>query len=543
MEEPVDLRKELEDVQRTNVELLRSIDELVALKDVLRRILAAPDEDSTMSHLVEAVRRTIGQPSVHGWLTEEAGGSHRAYSGTGVGPLPERDVLEWALREGRATTVPLPEERLLMIVPIVTRDVIYGFLTVDASQLGEGLSQQQIEQLSLLAAQGAASIANVRLRARLQDQVRDLATTKSHLSNILDSITNGIVTLDLENCVTQINRNASAMLDLELADAVGKSYAEALPKALVPLMEEILKETVEFGFAMERQYTMRTSSGSDLPLAIGTAILRDDAMAVVGSIVVFRDMTASKELDRLRRIDTMKSEFVANVSHELRTPLTSIKAYTEALLDMAEQDIQKNFLNVIDQESDRLLSLIEDLLKISRIERGKLKLKLEMCKPKVLLDACLRVSKVSSTKHNVLTELPDDLPEMLVDADKIKEVLINLISNAIKYSPKGGEVRVKMTIVEGNLQIDISDQGIGISEDNLPKLFNAFYRVDSTLTYQVSGTGLGLAIVKNICEAHGGHVGVKSTPNVGSVFTVVLPVKKGHSRTIEVGGTDESAFV
>lgn len=542
MEEAVDLRKELEDLQRSNVELLRSIDELVALKDVLRRILAAPDEDATMAHLVEAARRLFGGVAVHGWLTEETG-THRAYTGTGVGPLPTREVLEWALREGRATTVPLVGERLLTIVPIVTRDVVYGFLTVDASSLGEGLSQQQIEQLSLLAAQAAASIANVRLRARLQDQVRDLAMTKSHLSNILESITNGIVTLDLENRITQINRNATAMLDIEVADALGKKYSEALPKALVPLMDEILKETVEFGFAMERQYTMRTSSGSDLPLAVGTALLRDEAMTVVGSIVVFRDMTASKELDRLRRLDTMKSEFVANVSHELRTPLTSIKAYTEALLDMAEHDIQRNFLNVIDQESDRLLSLIEDLLKISRIERGKLKLKLEMCRPKAILEACLRVSKVSSTKHNVIAEVPDDLPEMLLDADKMKEVLINLISNAIKYSPKGGEVRVKMSVVEGNLHIDVSDQGIGIAKENLPKLFTAFYRVDSSLTYQVSGTGLGLAIVKNICEAHGGHVSVKSTPNVGSTFTVVLPIKKGHPRTVEVGGTDESAFV
>ncbi len=543
MDEPGDLRKEVEYLQRTNAHLTRSFEELVALKDVLRRILASPEEESTMSNLVEAVRGLAGGGAVHGWLTDEGAQSHRAYTGTGVGPLPEREVLDWALREGRPTTVPIADEQLLTIVPLSTRASTLGFLTIDASGRAEGMSQQETEQLSLLAAQAAASLSSIRMQARLQDQVRDLATTKNHLSNILDSITNGIVTLDLEGRLTQANRNASAMLDLDLGDVIGKLYQEVLPPQLVGLMTEILAETTEFGFAMERQYTMRTSSGSDLPLAIGTALLRDEAMAVVGTIAVFRDMTASKELERLRRIDTMKSEFVANVSHELRTPLTSIKAYTEALMDMAEQEIQKNFLTVIDQESDRLLSLIEDLLKISRIERGKLKLKLEMSSPKKLLEACLRVSKVSSTKHQVLTDLPADLPDLLVDADKIKEVLINLISNAIKYSPKGGEVKVKMSIVEGNLKIDISDQGIGISEDNIPKLFNAFYRVDSTLTYQVSGTGLGLAIVKNICEAHGGKVGLTSVVGVGSVFTVVLPVKKGSSKTIEVGGSDESAFV
>ncbi|MDQ7779471.1 MAG: HAMP domain-containing sensor histidine kinase, partial [Planctomycetota bacterium] len=213
------------------------------------------------------------------------------------------------------------------------------------------------------------------------------------------------------------------------------------------------------------------------------------------------------------------------------TPLTSIKAYTEALMDMAQDDTQKEFLGVVDSESDRLLSLIEDLLNVARIESGRIVLKPTTFHPKLLVDEILSISKVQSKKHTIEKDVPEGLQQIYADKDKLKEVMINLVSNAIKYSPDGGLVKMTLSEEEGNLRIDVSDQGMGIAAEHLTHIFEQFYRVDSSLTYKVSGTGLGLAIVKSIVETHGGVIRVVSEVGKGSTFTVLLPIRKEPVKT------------
>jgi two-component system OmpR family sensor kinase len=237
-------------------------------------------------------------------------------------------------------------------------------------------------------------------------------------------------------------------------------------------------------------------------------------------------MTASRELDRLRKLDTMKSEFVANVSHELKTPLTSIKAYTEALLDMATEEQMKAFLKVIDEESDRLLFLINDLLNVSRIQSGKIKMHFTLTPPRSIVDEILNISKVNSEKHKLVIEIADGLPEVMLDKEKLKEVMINLISNAIKYSPQGGDVNLRMKMDESNLRIEVQDHGIGIAKEHQSKLFEAFYRVDSSHTAAIPGTGLGLTIVKAITEHHGGRCWFESDVGKGTTFFLLIPARK-----------------
>jgi signal transduction histidine kinase len=222
----------------------------------------------------------------------------------------------------------------------------------------------------------------------------------------------------------------------------------------------------------------------------------------------------------------MKSEFVANVSHELKTPLTSIKAYTEALLDMSEEGQVKQFLKVIDEESDRLLFLINDLLNVSRIQSGKMKLNVERIPPASIVEEILGISKVQSDKHELVVEIAPGLPPMWLDKEKLKEVTVNLISNAIKYSPKGGKVWVRMFLDGANLRVEIKDQGIGVAKEHLPKLFEAFYRVDSSHTAEIPGTGLGLVIVKAIVEHHGGRVWIDSELGQGTTVGFLLPVRR-----------------
>ncbi|MBI4231825.1 hypothetical protein HY605_01220 [Candidatus Peregrinibacteria bacterium] len=291
---------------------------------------------------------------------------------------------------------------------------------------------------------------------------------------------------------------------------------------------------------MEQQFNHKLAQGPDLPIAVGASLLRDAAGVAIGIIIVLRDMTASKELERLRRIDQLKSEFVANVSHELKTPLTSIKAYTEALMDMITDDGQKSFLKVIEEESDRLLFLISDLLNVSRIQAGKLKLGFELVEPKSIIEEILHISKVKTDKHTITINYADDLPEtMLMDKERMKEVMINLMSNAIKYSPDGGEIKVNMGVFEKNLKVDVSDQGMGMAPEHLNKIFDQFYRVDTSLTYEISGTGLGLSIVKGIIEGHGGIIKVESEVGKGSTFTVLLPIRTELKRG-DAGFMEES---
>jgi two-component system, OmpR family, phosphate regulon sensor histidine kinase PhoR len=441
----------------------------------------------------------------------------RNLSGGDPALLPESTVVDYVFSQTRPITVP-QGDRWITVFPLRAAQTPIGLLVLDVTPVAEQVAALDLEPIMILADQTAVLLHQAQVVSRSVGE-------STLLSNILDSITNAIVTLDLDRRITRLNRNAMAVLELT-PEAVGRPYAEVFLPEVTKAVDELLAETAQMGFAMERMVTARLASSLELNIALSLSPLRDETFAPRGNIVVLRDMTASRELDRLRKLDTMKSEFVANVSHELKTPLTSIKAYTEALLDMASDDQVKSFLKVIDEESDRLLFLINDLLNVSRIQAGKMKMHFMPTPPRAVVDEVLTISKIRSDKHEVVVEVAPDLPWMLLDKDKLKEVLINLISNAIKYSPKGGKVWIRMRLEESNLRVDIEDQGIGIAKENLPSLFQAFYRVDSSHTAEIPGTGLGLVIVKAIVEHHGGRIWVDSEVGRGTCISFLIPVRR-----------------
>ncbi|NUN49572.1 MAG: PAS domain S-box protein [Candidatus Brocadiae bacterium] len=446
---------------------------------------------------------------------------------------PSPELIEWVARARRTTMIPGDAENLWhVIVPLVVAGEVHGVLAVNLTSAADDIPQHVLEGLSFLAEETASTL----IAAEEQDRIaRELARTtreRTFLANILDSVANGIIVLDLNGRILQINRNAAAMLDLPSEDLAGQMLDPLLPPAVQGEIRATFHETVGMGFSLERLITAMLG-GVELPLAVGSSLLRDEELKTHGVIIAIRDMTASREMERLRKLDQMKSDFVANVSHELRTPLTSIKAYCEALEGMATTDQQAEFLKVIDEESDRLLGLIEDLLNFSRIASGKLKLNVEPGDLGDLVREVVTLSRLQSPAHALEVRCPDDLPEAVFDWNRMKEVLINLVSNAIKYSPAGGTVRVELSTAEGNVRIDVSDEGIGISEADQKNLFQQFFRVDGSLTAQVSGTGLGLAIVKGIAEAHGGTVMVRSSPGQGSTFSVLLPIRREAPREPE----------
>ncbi len=240
-----------------------------------------------------------------------------------------------------------------------------------------------------------------------------------------------------------------------------------------------------------------------------------------GAVLVFHDIS------QIRRLEKVRQDFVANVSHELRTPVASIKGYAEALLDGAIDDRQnaREFIGIIHDNSDRLAGLINDLLDLAKIESGKMQMVLMPVALLPVVKRCLGILEKTSAKKmlNITVDITDSLPRVNADESRLVQVLLNLIDNAVKYTPQGGRVSVRAEPQERMIRVDIEDTGVGIPENDLPRIFERFYRVDKARSREFGGTGLGLSIVKHIIHAHGGEVFVSSVVGKGSIFSITIP--------------------
>lgn len=242
-----------------------------------------------------------------------------------------------------------------------------------------------------------------------------------------------------------------------------------------------------------------------------------------GVISVIHDITEQRRLDDARR------EFVANVSHELRTPLTNIRSYTETLLDAAGDiplDTEKQFLGVISSESERMARIVTDLLTLSKLDYGRMELRMTRFSLAELLKKVANAMKLTAENsgHEMVVDAPDSLPDIVADRERIEQVVVNILSNAVKYTPAGGHVRLAACMVGKNrVRITVEDDGVGIPAADVPRLFERFYRVDKARSRAAGGTGLGLAIAKEIVEQHEGKIALASEYGKGTTVTIVLP--------------------
>ena len=334
---------------------------------------------------------------------------------------------------------------------------------------------------------------------------------------ILSSTSDGLLIFDTNDRLTFVNPAAEEML------ARGA-------ESLVGLITDTWKL---FGLAPDPDGPVRVTGSQTREVRMEEPVHRivdvrvdpvlDDSGTYMGAVTTIRDVTAEREATQ------MKNEFVSTVSHELRTPLTSIKGYIDLILDGEAgevNEVQAEFLGIVKENSDRLVELINDMLDISRIESGRIVLKVQP------LDVAERIEGAVNTFRAVLdqqgrairVDIPADLPKAAGDPDRVGQVLINFISNAIKYSPAGGDVDVSASLDGSRVRVAIRDHGIGIAPEDQARLFTKFYRVDSSLTREIGGTGLGLSICKSIIELLGGQVGVDSTAGEGSTFWFSLPL-------------------
>lgn len=269
---------------------------------------------------------------------------------------------------------------------------------------------------------------------------------------------------------------------------------------------------------------------------VATALAAQAAVAIE-NIRLFEE---AGQVATLRELDRLKSELISTVSHELRTPLASIKGYISTLLrpDVSWDDgTRAEFLQIVAEESDRLQALIDNLLQMSRIDAGVLRINKQPVQLSRLAHKVARKARLRAPDHRVAVLFPNDMPEVAVDAAQMEQVLNNLVDNAIKYSAAGGRITIRGEVSDGNVMVSVSDDGIGISPQHLDRIFERFYRADTSQTKRIYGTGLGLSICRGIVEAHGGRIFAESTPGRGSTFTFVLPLEERPSDEVSVGAT------
>lgn len=330
---------------------------------------------------------------------------------------------------------------------------------------------------------------------------------------LFNSMIEGVVLLDDTNRIQLINRSLEQQFGLAV-DIRRQTVLEAfrLPQleALVTRLqiEQSVREEIEWRANPPRLFEVNAAR-----------VFGRDGKAQ-GAILVFHDLTQIRELENTRR------EFVANVSHELRTPLSLIKGYVETLLDGAKDDpeLVTRFLHTIDRNSKRLHSLIEDLLTISRLESGQITLQLRPLPLRAFANNLLDELRTRAHERTVTIDnlIPDHM-EVRADADRLEQVLVNLVDNAIKYGRAGGSVKLESRTGPGYVELCIADDGPGIPLEAQDRIFERFYRVDRARSREAGGTGLGLSIVKHIIQSHGGKVWVESTPGRGANFFFTLP--------------------
>ncbi|WP_038536658.1 two-component system histidine kinase PnpS [Neobacillus sp.] len=355
-----------------------------------------------------------------------------------------------------------------------------------------------------------------RLAENLQELVKKQEMQQDRLTALIENIGAGLILIDSGGYINLVNKGYTDIFQIFPSDYLNKMYYEVIEqKEVCDLIAEVFRTE------------QKASRQLLIPLYIERRYFDVYGVPILGAnnvwkgvLLVFHDITEMKKLEQMRK------DFVANVSHELKTPVTSIKGFTETLLDGAMNDKKtlEAFLSIIQKESDRLQSLIQDLLDLSKIEQQGFKLSIVPLNIYILLDEVVALLQGKAQPKEINLELISEKKNVMItgDVDRLKQVFINLIGNAITYTPTKGNVKVVLIDCQEHVRIHVKDSGVGIEKEEIPRIFERFYRVDRARSRNSGGTGLGLAIVKHLVEAHHGTISVRSNLGEGSEFIIEL---------------------
>ena len=373
--------------------------------------------------------------------------------------------------------------------------------------------------------QGSSEITNITNNLNdLSEVIRltqeNLEQESKRLHSILAYMTDGVLATNRRGQITMINDMAKRQLCIESDDALNQNILELLKIEEEYELRDLITQSPEL------MIYSQNLNGEYISLRVRFALIRRESGFISGLVAVLHDTTEQEKEERERRL------FVSNVSHELRTPLTSVKSYLEALDEGAlTEPVAPDFIKVSLDETNRMMRMVTDLLDLSRIDNETSHLDVELINFTAFITFILnRFDKMKSQDEEKKYELVRDYPInsvwIEIDTDKMTQVIDNILNNAIKYSPDGGKITVSMKTTDDQMILSISDQGLGIPKEDLPKIFDRFYRVDKARSRAQGGTGLGLAIAKEIVKQHNGFIWAKSEYGKGSTFTIVLPYDK-----------------
>lgn len=360
-----------------------------------------------------------------------------------------------------------------------------------------------------------------KLASKLEFQVQELENRNEQLYKLIENLNIGIMLLDESRLIKMVNPAMSEILEINMSDNIGRPYIHFISN---PWIIELIETTYETGKAQSEEFNLVNSEEYILDATIIPVNLASEAEH--GLIVLFYDIT------EIRRLEKVRTDFVANASHELRTPVTALKGFTETLLDGAleDRDTLIHFLEIMHEESERLDSIVGDILQLSRLEQRADRMNLEPVNVKEVVRSVYHIlDQKAENKHiDLRLDVIDDLT-ICYDHDTLKQILLNLIGNAILYNHEYGYVEVSIAQVNQEAQICIKDNGIGIKDHEQKRIFERFYRVDKARSRNSGGTGLGLSIVRHMIENTGGNITLESQLNRGSTFCVYLPIDKKTS--------------
>jgi len=515
--------------------IARRVEEQTALYEVGRSLIDEVDTRNLLEFLldkaVDLVDADIGVLSlreedelfrvkaVHGLDSETLGKAYRygeylpGESAAGEAPLRRTEI-------DPAGTTPWGEgfgyRVSYLAAPITWQGMIKGVIEVASPASSRAFGEDDLRLLSLFVNQAAIALENANL-------YRHITEDQQRMEAMLHSINDGVIAVNNEAKIILVNAAAEQILDLPPFPQTDSRHVKDVIQ--LPQLANIFLKSLNTSMELEEEIEL--GPPENRILEIETSLIETSPGERIGIIAVIRDITALRELEQA------KSDFVSTVSHELRTPLTSIKAYT-ATLRRQDVDFDENtrqeFLQVVEEETDRLTRLVSDILDVSRIESGRLELKKRDFDLAKLVRIIIGKLQSQFPKHEIMLAGPESIDPVCADPDKIEQVFVNLVDNAVKYSPSGGEITLTLAAQQRSVECSVQDSGVGIPAEHLAYIFEKFHRVDNRATREIYGTGLGLYVSKSIVEAHGGTIWAESELGKGSTFRFTLPLsfRTGH---------------
>lgn len=393
---------------------------------------------------------------------------------------------------------------------------------------------------------GVTLLSRTQVNKRTKELAKDITTRKlaekelreseQKLRLILGTISQGLVLTDTKGNILQANQAVMRIIGYSEEELLHKKCRELFVERDRERVVNSLIKTVKDGYIRNDHYVLKKKTGEEIPVIMDRALVKNDTGKIIGTVAVLQDITERekaeeehKKMIEYRELDRLRTSMLSTVSHELRTPLAGIKGYTTMLMDYYNK-LKKTqkwaSLEAIESSADRLTELIDHLLDMSRLDAGLLRLHLKPLKPREILITAVTEAKLRSPKHRFSLKINKRLPEVLADPSRLHQVLDNLLENAAKYSEEGTEIALRAKARPEEILISVTDNGMGIPDAEIPKIFDRFYRIEERLEKDPGGLGLGLSLCKALVEAHGGKIWVESEVGKGSTFFFTIPKRK-----------------